>query len=80
MEYQLRPLLGWSTVAKKKKKSMLKITQTRSGIGRQDKHRRTLRALGIKRHQQSVVHEDSPAIRGMISQISFMVDVHEVED
>ena len=80
MEYQLRPLLGWSTVAKKKKKkSMLKITQTRSGIGRQDKHRRTLRALGIKRHQQSVVHEDSPAIRGMISQISFMVDVHEVE-
>ena len=78
MEYQLRPLLGWSTVAKKK--TMLKITQTRSGIGRQDKHRRTLRALGIKRHQQSVVHEDSPAIRGMISQISFMVDVHEVED
>ena len=78
MEYQLK-LLEWSTVAKKKKQSMLKITQTRSGIGRQDKHRRTLRALGIKRHQQSVVHEDSPAIRGMISQISFMVDVHEVE-
>lgn len=78
MEYQLRLLLGWSTVAKKKK-SMLKITQMRSGIGRQDKHRRTLRALGIKRHQQSVVHEDSPAIRGMINQISFMVDVHEVE-
>jgi large subunit ribosomal protein L30 len=76
VEYQLR-LLG-CTVAKKKK-SRLKITQTRSGIGRQGKHRRTLRALGIKRHQQSVVHEDSPAIRGMISQISFMVDVHEVE-
>jgi len=78
VEYQLRLLLGWSTVAKKKK-SMLKITQMRSGIGRQDKHRRTLRALGIKRHQQSVVHEDSPAIRGLINQISFMVDVHEVE-
>ncbi|GIT52809.1 MAG: hypothetical protein Ct9H300mP15_30220 [Gemmatimonadota bacterium] len=66
-------------MAKKKKQPMLKITQTRSGIGGQDKHRRTLRALGIKRHQQSVVHEDSPAIRGMISQISFMVDVHEVK-
>ena len=78
MEYQSK-LLEWSTVAKNKKQSMLKITQTRSGIGRQDKHRRTLRALGIKRQQQSVVHEDSPAIRGMISQISFMVDVHEVE-
>ena len=58
---------------------MLKITQTRSGIGRQEKHRRTLRALGIKRHQQSVVQEDSPAIRGMISQVSFMVSVEELE-
>ena len=66
-------------MAKKKEQPMLKITQTRSGIGRQDRHRRTLRALGMKRDQQSLVHEDSPAIRGMISQISFMVDVHEVE-
>ena len=65
--------------AKKKAPSLLKITQTRSGIGRQEKHRRTLRALGIKRHQQSVVQEDSPAIRGMINQVSFMVDVVEVE-
>ena len=67
-------------VARKKKPTMIKITQTRSGIGRLTKHRRTLRALGIRRHQQSVVHEDSPAIRGMINQISFMVDVQTVED
>lgn len=67
-------------MAKKKKQAMLKITQTRSGIGRQDKHRRTLRALGIKHHQQSVIHEDSPAIRGMIGQISFMLNVQELED
>ena len=66
-------------MAKKKKPTLVKITQTRSGIGRQAKHRRTLRALGIKRHQQSVIHEDSPAIRGMIRQISFMVEVQEVE-
>ncbi len=58
---------------------MIKITQTRSGIGRLTKHRRTLRALGIKRHQQSVIHEDSAAIRGMINQVSYMVDVAEVE-
>lgn len=57
----------------------LLITQIRSGIGRQDKHRRTLRALGIKRHQHSVVQEDTPAIRGMIAQVSYMVDVQEVE-
>jgi large subunit ribosomal protein L30 len=59
---------------------MLKITQTRSVIGRQEKHRRTLRALGLKRHQQSVVHEDTPAIRGMIDQVSFMIDVAEVDE
>lgn len=57
----------------------IRITQTRSGIGRQEKHRRTLRALGLKRHQQSVVHEDTPAIRGMIAQVGYLVDIEEVD-
>lgn len=57
----------------------LEITQVRSGIGRPEPHRRTLRALGIKRHQQSVVHDDSPAIRGMIEKISHLVSVREIE-
>jgi len=65
-------------VAKKKEK-LIRITQVRSGVGRQQKHRRTLLALGLKRHQQSVVHEDSPAIQGMIAQVSYLVDVQEVE-
>ena len=63
----------------KKKAKQLRITQVRSGIGRQEKHRRTLRALGFKKHQQSVVHEDTPAIQGMIAQVSYLVDVQEVE-
>jgi len=58
----------------------LEITQIRSGIGRKGKHRRTLEALGFKRHQQSVVHNDTPAIRGMINQVSHMVSVREVEE
>lgn len=58
----------------------LEITQVRSGIGRKGKHRRTLEALGFKRHQQSVVHNDTPAIRGMINQVSHMVSVREVEE
>jgi large subunit ribosomal protein L30 len=65
-------------VAKKKAK-MIKVTQVRSGIGRQQKHRRTLEALGLKRHQQSVVHEVTPAIQGMIAQVSYLVNVEEVE-
>ncbi len=67
-------------MAKKKKPKMIKITQTRSGIGRLTKHRRTIRALGIRRHQQSVIHEDSAAIRGMINQVSYMVDVTDAQD
>lgn len=63
----------------KKKSKLIRVTQVRSGIGRQSKHRRTLRALGLKRHQQSVVHQDNPAIQGMIKQVSFLVDVTEVE-
>ena len=57
----------------------LEITQVRSGIGRQAKHRRTLEALGLRRHQQSVVHDDSPAIRGMLRQVSYLVSVREIE-
>ena len=67
-------------MAKKKQPTKIEITQVRSGIGRLTKHRATLRALGIKRHQQSVVHEDSPAIRGMVNQISHMVSVREIEE
>ena len=67
-------------MAKKKQVAKIEITQTRSGIRRKFKHRATLRALGIKRHQQSVVHDDTPAIRGMVNQISHMVTVREIEE
>jgi large subunit ribosomal protein L30 len=58
----------------------LKITQVRSGIGRPETHRRTLRALGLKRHQQTVVHEDTPALRGMIFQVQHLVKVQELAE
>ncbi|NIP81093.1 MAG: 50S ribosomal protein L30 [Gemmatimonadetes bacterium] len=38
-----------------------------------------MEALGLKRHQQSVVQEDNPAIRGMIFQVSHLVEVEELE-
>jgi large subunit ribosomal protein L30 len=70
-------------VAKKKAAEAprrLKITQIRSGIGKPGTHRRTLQALGIKRHQQSVVQVDSPAIRGMLFQVRHLVSVQELEE
>lgn len=66
-------------MAKKTKLKKVKVTQIRSGIGRQEGHRRTIRALGIKRHQQSVVHELTPAVEGMLKKVSFMIEVEEVE-
>ncbi|MBI4410321.1 MAG: 50S ribosomal protein L30 [Gemmatimonadetes bacterium] len=57
---------------------LLRITQVRSGIGRPEKHRATLRALGL-RHQRSVVQKDTPAIRGMIFQVQHLVRVQELE-
>ncbi len=57
----------------------LRITQVRSAVGRKKIQRRTLEALGIKRHQQSVVHDDTPAIRGMIAKVDYLVEVSKAD-
>jgi large subunit ribosomal protein L30 len=67
-------------VAKKKKVGRIEITQVRSVSGRQERQRRTLRALGLKKNQTSVIHDDTPAIRGMVNQIPHMVSVREIEE
>lgn len=64
---------------KTKATARLKVTQVRSGIGRPGKHRRTLKALGLK-HQRSVVHKDNPAIRGMLDQVRHLVEVEELKE
>jgi large subunit ribosomal protein L30 len=61
------------------KSKSLRITQVRSGAGRPGKHRATLAALGLKRHQHAVVQTDNPAIRGMIFQVRHLVEVEELE-
>ena len=57
----------------------IRVTQVRSLCGRPAKHRRTIEALGLKRHQSSVEHDDTPAIRGMIRQVTHLVSVQDVE-
>lgn len=56
----------------------LKITQKRSAIGRQKNQKLTLRALGIRRMHQTVVHNDTAPIRGMIQTVRHLVVVEEV--
>jgi large subunit ribosomal protein L30 len=57
----------------------LKVTQVRSGIGRKRNQRETLRTLGLRRINDTVVKEDRPEIRGMIFTVSHLVKVEEVE-
>ena len=56
----------------------LEITQVKSAIGRRPEHRGTLRALGLKRIRHTVVHEDTPVVRGMVNKVAFLVEVRPV--
>ena len=57
----------------------LKITLVKSPIGYNMKQKGTVKALGLKRLQSSVEHEDTPVIRGMITKVSHLVKVEEVK-
>ena len=58
----------------------LKITLRRSPIGYAQSQRDTARSLGFKKLQQSVVHDDTPVIRGMIHKIQHLVEVQAVTE
>lgn len=57
----------------------LKITLTRSLIGRPEDQRATVKALGLGKTNSSVVQEDTPAIKGMIRKVEHLVTV-QVQD
>ena len=61
-----------------KKSTQLRIRQVRSGNGRPQVHKDTLRALGLKHHQDIVVQPDNAAIRGMVFKVRHLVEVSEV--
>jgi large subunit ribosomal protein L30 len=60
-------------------KGKLEIRQTRSGSGKPARVKRTLEALGLKHHQDVVVHADHPALRGMLYQVRHLVRVTPVK-
>ena len=55
--------------------SELKITQVRSEIGQSQRHRGTLRALGLGKIGRSAEHSDSPQLQGMLRQIRHLVTI-----
>ena len=58
----------------------LRITWIKSGIGYAEDQRQTLRALGFRRLNQIVEHEDSSSIRGMVSKVSHLVQTEVIEN
>lgn len=58
--------------------AQLRITLVRSTIGRPSDQGRTVRSLGLRRVNHTVVRPDQPAIRGMVQKISHLVKVEEV--
>lgn len=59
--------------------SKVKLTQTRSAIGTPPDQRGTMRALGLGKIGQSVVHDDTPSIRGMVFKVRHLVEVEETQ-
>ena len=55
----------------------LRITWVKSGIGYSQDQKRTVKALGFRRLNQAVIHNDSAAIRGMINKVRHLVKVEE---
>ncbi|MEQ8313197.1 MAG: 50S ribosomal protein L30 [Gammaproteobacteria bacterium] len=58
-----------------KSKKLVKLTLVKSPIGTLPKHKLCLQGLGLRRMHQTVEVEDTPAVRGMINKVSYMLAV-----
>ncbi len=56
----------------------LKVTLVKSFIGKPEDQRVTVRTLGLSKLNSSAVHDDTPAIRGMIRKVTHLVKVEEI--
>ena len=56
----------------------LSVTWKVSGIGYKRDQRRTIEALGLRKLHQTVIHDDTPSIRGMVFKVRHLVEVSEV--
>lgn len=59
---------------------MLKITLTRGLVGKKETQKKVVAALGLGKYGSSVVHADTPTIRGMVNKVSHLVSVETVTE
>ncbi len=62
----------------REKMAKLRVKWVKSAIGYSKDQKATIRALGLRKLQQTVEHEDNPAMRGMIRKVNHLVKVEEV--
>lgn len=58
----------------------VKVTLTRSLIGRPETQRRTIQALGLRKLNSTVEHEDTPAIKGMLHKVEHLIKVEKISE
>ena len=58
----------------------LKVTLKRSVIGRPQVQKRTVEALGLRRMHHTVIHNDTPQIRGMINKIIHLLEIEDIQE
>ncbi|MBS0010365.1 MAG: 50S ribosomal protein L30 [Bacteroidales bacterium] len=58
--------------------SKIRVTQIKSRIGRPERQKRTLAALGLKKINHTVEHEATPQIMGMVNAVKHLVKTEEI--
>ncbi|HRV91234.1 MAG TPA: 50S ribosomal protein L30 [Anaerolineae bacterium] len=64
-------------MSKQENGKVIEVTLIKSAIGYSTRQKNTVRALGLRRLGQTVQHNDTPVIRGMIDKVSHLVEVSE---
>ena len=57
----------------------IRITQVKSKIGRPERQKRTMLALGLKKMNQTVVHEATPQVIGMVKKVAHLLNIEEIK-
>jgi len=65
------------TTRKKKTEKLVRVTLVKSPIGYDISQKRTVRALGLRKMNQTVEHKDSPTFRGMVEKVSHLLYIEE---
>ena len=74
------PKFHAATIPSEKDAKTLVVKQIRSEIGHAETMRRTLRSLGLRHHQQTIVVANSPAIQGMLYKVRHLVEVTPAQE